>query len=79
MTDPATIVRTYKGKPKQLAKDFEKDAKNLAKKGYEPVNQSGFEGRRSMGRIVTQGILFAPLLLRKPKGEMVVTYRKVSG
>jgi hypothetical protein len=67
--DPV-IVRTYK-----TAKDFEKDAKKLAKKGYVPSLQShaavpkGFAGR--VASIGTLGVFGSA-----NKSEITVTYTR---
>jgi len=61
-------VKTY-----HSAKDMEKDAKKLMKKGWSVVSQDSSQPRAGIGRI---GLLGPMALLFKPKREIVVIYQK---
>lgn len=66
-------VKVYKGKRQSdAAKDFQRDATNLAAQNYLPVSQSWAEGRSGCLRVVLLGFIGA--LIWKPAGTLTVTY-----
>ncbi len=83
---PATLIRRYRGAQRADAlAAFEKDARELAKQGYEPVSQRWAEGQWGAWALlialvllfVLVGLLvFMYLLLVKPEGTLTVTYAR---
>lgn len=65
---PETMVRVYKG-----SDDYQKEARKLARDGWEVVNTVERRPRAGCLRIL---LLWWLTLLRPPKPELVVTYRR---
>jgi len=63
-----TMVKTYK-----KTKQYSKDAKKLAKKGWEVLSVVEKENKVGGGRMLLLGV-FA--IFFRPKNELVVTYRR---
>ncbi len=84
--NPATIVRTYRGKQQADAVTaFRQDAEILAGRGYAPTSQSWAPGQWGCGAfllalllaVVIVGILiFIYMLVVKPEGTLTVTYSR---
>lgn len=68
MAKSQTMVRVYGGNG-----DYQKDAKRLAKDGWNPVNVVERRPRAGCARIL---LLWWLTLLRPPKPELVVTYQR---
>lgn len=44
---PDQVVKTYKGSQRKVAKDFERDARKMAKRGFLVVAQSSIPGHKT--------------------------------
>jgi hypothetical protein len=72
-----TIVKTYTGKPRQMAGEFQCDARSMARNGYEVSNQNNFSGHCG-GLQTAAGVatLSVAGLIARPKDAMIVTYTR---
>jgi hypothetical protein len=77
------VVKTYKGSQSVATSNFQKDAKDMAVKGYIPTSQNWAQGTYGCGAflgalllcIVIIGIVvFIYMLIVKPDGTLSVTY-----
>jgi hypothetical protein len=85
-SNPATIVRTYTGGQQADANvKFQRDAAELAQRGYAPTTQSWAQGQWGCGAFLVAALLvfifvgilvFLYLLIVKPDGTLTVTYQR---
>ena len=84
MATKPVIVRTYHGTQGSATAAFRRDAENLAKQGYVPIQQTWAPGSWGCGAflvalllcIILIGILvFIYMLVVKPGGVLTVTYQ----
>ena len=80
---PATIVRTYRGSEQDAARQFQRDAAELAKSGYRPTGQTWAPGSYGCGCFLVAALLLLfvvgilillYLIMVKPAGTLTVTY-----
>jgi hypothetical protein len=78
-----TIVKTYHGREQAAARAFQKDAADMAAKGYHPTSQQYVPGSYGCGSFILAALLcfivigiivFIYMLLIKPPGVLTVTY-----
>jgi hypothetical protein len=71
-----TVVKTYKGKPGQIQRAFERDMQKMAEQGYEVASQSTLPGKRG-GCLGCLGVLTVGLiwLFVRPDDRLIVTYK----
>jgi hypothetical protein len=79
----ATITRRYPGKYQQAMADYQRDAADLARTHWYPVNQQYTQGQWGCGAwilafialaILVGIIILAYMVAVRPAGELVVTY-----
>lgn len=85
-SNPASLVRTYKGTQSAASADFQKDAAKLAEKGYVPTGQVWAPGTYGCGAFILATalcfiligvIVFIYMIIVKPPGVLTVTYQRL--
>ena len=67
-SDQNVVVRTYRS-----ATEYERDAAEMARKGWIPQGQSSQRGKVNMGRTMGKAVVFLPWAVMRPsrKGDPI--------
>ena len=85
MSNDSVVIKKYKGNQEQATREFQEDAKTMAKNVYHPTSQSWAPGAYGCGSfllalllcfILIGIIIFIYMLIVKPDGTLTVTYEK---